>query len=94
MFFFSRGRDFGRDNLGLRDGSEMVVADVCVKGLLSKLNRLFGMSFSEFFFLQFLGEKKRHHHHHHKSNHRSDFREPNLTSNNARREHRHSGGHY
>ncbi len=28
----SRGRDFGRDNLGLRDGSEMVVADVCVKG--------------------------------------------------------------
>jgi hypothetical protein len=28
----SRGRDFGRDNLGLRDGSEMVVSDVCVKG--------------------------------------------------------------
>lgn len=30
----SRARDFGRDNLGLRDGSEMVVADVCVKGII------------------------------------------------------------
>lgn len=28
----SRSRDFSRDSLGLRDGSEMVVADVCVKG--------------------------------------------------------------
>lgn len=28
----SRGRDYGRDSLGLRDGSEMVVSDVCVKG--------------------------------------------------------------
>lgn len=30
----SRGatRDFGRDSLGLRDGSEMVVSDACVKG--------------------------------------------------------------
>ncbi|XP_055712742.1 uncharacterized protein LOC129807475 [Phlebotomus papatasi] len=27
-----RARDFGRDSLGLRDGSEMVVSDVCVKG--------------------------------------------------------------
>lgn len=26
------GRDFGRDSLGLRDGSEMVVSDACVKG--------------------------------------------------------------
>lgn len=25
-------RDFGRDSLGLRDGSEMVVSDACVKG--------------------------------------------------------------
>lgn len=30
----SRGRDFGRDSLGLRDGSEMVVSDACVKGKL------------------------------------------------------------
>lgn len=35
--YFSRGRDFGRDNLGLRDGSEMVVADVCVKGLWNRV---------------------------------------------------------
>lgn len=30
----SRGtaRDYGRDSLGLRDGSEMVVSDACVKG--------------------------------------------------------------
>jgi hypothetical protein len=30
----SRGgtRDYGRDSLGLRDGSEMVVSDSCVKG--------------------------------------------------------------
>lgn len=28
------GRDFGRDSLGLRDGSEMVVSDSCVKGKL------------------------------------------------------------
>jgi hypothetical protein len=28
----SRGRDFGRDSLGLRDGSELVVSDSCVKG--------------------------------------------------------------
>lgn len=35
----SRGgaRDFGRDSLGLRDGSEMVVSDACVKGK-EKLN--------------------------------------------------------
>lgn len=26
------GRDYGRDSLGLRDGSEMVVSDACVKG--------------------------------------------------------------
>lgn len=26
------GRDYSRDSLGLRDGSEMVVSDVCVKG--------------------------------------------------------------
>lgn len=32
----SRGRDFGRDSLGLRDGSEMVVSDVCVKGKKTK----------------------------------------------------------
>lgn len=92
MDIFSRGRDFGRDNLGLRDGSEMVVADVCVKG--RKQGCLRGRGFFHLFIYSFLGEKKRHHHHHHKSSHRSDFREPNLTSNNARREHRHSGGHY
>lgn len=29
----SRTREFGRDGgLGLRDGSEMIVSDVCVKG--------------------------------------------------------------
>lgn len=28
----SRSRDFGRDTMGVRDGSEMVVSDVCVKG--------------------------------------------------------------
>lgn len=33
FFFNSRSRDFSRDSLGLRDGSEMVVADVCVKGI-------------------------------------------------------------
>jgi hypothetical protein len=31
----SRGRDYGRDSLGLRDGSEMVVSDACVKGKLN-----------------------------------------------------------
>lgn len=30
--FDSRSREFSRDSLGLRDGSEMIVADVCVKG--------------------------------------------------------------
>ncbi|XP_031628163.1 uncharacterized protein LOC116343966 [Contarinia nasturtii] len=28
----SRAREYNRDNLGLRDGSEMIVTDVCVKG--------------------------------------------------------------
>lgn len=28
----SRSRDYGRDTMGVRDGSEMVVSDVCVKG--------------------------------------------------------------
>lgn len=39
----SRGataRDYGRDSLGLRDGSEMVVSDACVKGK-EKLNVFF-----------------------------------------------------
>lgn len=31
-FHFSRAREYSRDNLGLRDGSEMIVTDVCVKG--------------------------------------------------------------
>lgn len=30
-------RDYGRDSLGLRDGSEMVVSDACVKGKELKL---------------------------------------------------------
>jgi hypothetical protein len=35
----SRGgtRDYGRDSLGLRDGSEMVVSDACVKGKLCSM---------------------------------------------------------
>jgi hypothetical protein len=41
----SRGRDFGRDSLGLRDGSEMVVSDACVKG---KLNVAFVLFFCFF----------------------------------------------
>lgn len=28
----ARSRDYGRDSMALRDGSEMVVSDVCVKG--------------------------------------------------------------
>jgi hypothetical protein len=32
FFLCRRGRDYGRDSLGLKDGSEMVVSDVCVKG--------------------------------------------------------------
>lgn len=36
----SRGgaRDYGRDSLGLRDGSEMVVNDACVKGKASSMS--------------------------------------------------------
>lgn len=47
------GRDYSRDSLGLRDGSEMVVSDVCVKGkqtlyfilmvLISFILRLFSL---------------------------------------------------
>lgn len=32
------GRDYSRDSLGLRDGSEMVVSDVCVKGKQNAFN--------------------------------------------------------
>lgn len=32
----TRSREFARDNMGLRDGSEMMVSDVCVKGKISK----------------------------------------------------------
>lgn len=40
----SRGaaaREFGRDSLGLRDGSEMVVSDACVKGKDAKCYLLY-----------------------------------------------------
>lgn len=32
FFCCSRTREYSRDSLGLRDGSEMIVTDVCVKG--------------------------------------------------------------
>lgn len=92
-----RSRDFS-DSLGLRDGSEMVIADVCVKGNLLYIFKWTSTT-TVLLTIKLLcsfgpGEKKRHHHHHHKSSHRSDFREPNLVGN-ARREHRQStNGHY
>lgn len=79
VFIFSRTRDYNRDSVGLRDGSEMIVADVCVKGKVdffflgncpdeTALCKQFFTytSFDDLFILCFLGEKKRHHHHHHK----------------------------
>lgn len=66
----------------MRDGSEMMVSDVCVKGKSASFSILYRLPL----FSNSLGEKKRHHHHHHKNNHRSsDFREPNLMGNNGRR---------
>lgn len=46
----SRGRDFGRDSLGLRDGSEMVVSDACVKGKILSSFLCCLLCFCVFFF--------------------------------------------
>lgn len=76
-------RDYGRDSLGVRDGSEMVVSDVCVKGK-AKSYFLTLISIKKCI-KNISGEKKRHHHHHHKNNHRNgDFRDPNLMGNGRR----------
>lgn len=37
----SRTREYSRDSLGLRDGSEMIVTDVCVKGKSSNRTYFF-----------------------------------------------------
>lgn len=50
----SRGRDFGRESLGLRDGSEMVVSDACVKGKLGHSFVFFYLLSVKCFFLCFL----------------------------------------
>lgn len=84
---YSRAREFSRDNLGLRDGSEMIVTDVCVKGTY-KLIENFVNHLNNQMNRMFVGEKKRHHHHHHKPANR----ESHLVASNTRRDHR--NGHY
>lgn len=39
-YCYSRAREYSRDSLGLRDGSEMIVTDVCVKGTIRKKKQL------------------------------------------------------
>lgn len=41
----SRSRDFAREGMGLRDGSEMMVSDVCVKGKACMLAVLIFISY-------------------------------------------------